>query len=172
MTLTEKDLKFDFPEAISARKFDDSSHGLSHCMKAVDFIVELDDKLLYVEVKDFQHPRSRPQNLEENMEKLENDELINDALIPKYRDSFLYQYGMKNIGKPIYYLVLLALDSLSWGELDNLTLKLKERIPVKGPKKMPWQREFIHSCQIFNLETWNKSLPKFPAVRISQLNNN
>ena len=119
MTLTEQDFEFDFPEAISARKFDGSNHGLSHCMKAVDFIVELDDKLLYIEVKDFQHPDAIPENLAENLEKIRNDALINNELIPKYRDSFIYEYCLKNTEKPIYYLVLIGLESLTPAELRD-----------------------------------------------------
>ena len=39
MTLTEGDLQIIFNNPLNARKFDDPHvHGLSHCMKAVDFI--------------------------------------------------------------------------------------------------------------------------------------
>ena len=56
-TLTEGNLQIIFPRGATARKFDDkSSHGLSHCMKAVDFIVELTDRVLFIEIKDPQHP--------------------------------------------------------------------------------------------------------------------
>ena len=45
MRLTEGDLQITFNNAIVCRKFDDHlAHGLSHCMKAVDFIVELHDR--------------------------------------------------------------------------------------------------------------------------------
>jgi len=51
--LTEGDLQLTINGAIGARKFDDdSSHKLSHCMKAVDFIVEYPDFYLFIELKD------------------------------------------------------------------------------------------------------------------------
>ena len=51
--LREGDLQITINDAIEARKFDDeASHGLSHCMKAVDFVVELPDRYLFIEVKD------------------------------------------------------------------------------------------------------------------------
>ena len=53
--LTEGKLEFVFEGAVSARKFDGHDHGLSHCMKAVDFIVEFQDQYLFVEVKDPQN---------------------------------------------------------------------------------------------------------------------
>ena len=58
MKLIEKDLEFDFTQALSVKKFDDDkSHGLSHCMKAVDFIVETEKATLFIEVKDPQNPK-------------------------------------------------------------------------------------------------------------------
>ena len=47
--LIEWDLKITIPGGITARKLDDdSTHGLSHCMKAVDFVIELNDRVLFV----------------------------------------------------------------------------------------------------------------------------
>ena len=56
MILTEGDLQITFNNVIVCRKFDDRlAHGLSHCMKAVDFIVELHDRY---EVKDPLDPQA------------------------------------------------------------------------------------------------------------------
>lgn len=45
--LAENDLQISLPASVTGRKFDDgATHGLSHCMKAVDFIVELADRVL------------------------------------------------------------------------------------------------------------------------------
>ena len=48
----EADLYFDFSGAIRADKFDGPRHGLSHCMKSVDFVVEWQHQLWLIEVKD------------------------------------------------------------------------------------------------------------------------
>ena len=62
MILTEGDLSFTFNGALSAIQFDDgSTHGLTHCMKAVDFVVEFQDYYLFVEVKDPDHPSAQSQ---------------------------------------------------------------------------------------------------------------
>ena len=51
--LAEEDLQITLPAAVTGRKFDDkTTHGLSHCMKAVDFIVELKDRVLFIEFKE------------------------------------------------------------------------------------------------------------------------
>ena len=60
--LTEDNLQITFPDDANVMKFDDDkSHGLSHCMKAVDFIVELEDRVSFIEIKDFEHPRAPSQ---------------------------------------------------------------------------------------------------------------
>ena len=89
MIFDEGDLRFDFSKAVNAKKFDDSSHGLSYCMKAVDFIVELEDRILFVEAKDPQHPKSTPEQRKSFLEKLKSRELINNELVPKCRDRFI-----------------------------------------------------------------------------------
>ena len=50
--LIEKELEFDFRDALNAIQFDGYDHKMSHCMKAVDFLVEWDDEFWFVEVKD------------------------------------------------------------------------------------------------------------------------
>lgn len=41
--LEEGTLQLVLPRGTQGRKFDDDTHGLSHCMKAVDFIIETSD---------------------------------------------------------------------------------------------------------------------------------
>lgn len=51
MVLREGDLELALPPGATGWKFDDEAvHGLSHCMKAVDFVIELPDCLLFVEI--------------------------------------------------------------------------------------------------------------------------
>ena len=59
MILQEGHLQFEFNKVIDAFKFDEKDrsketfHGLSHCMKAVDFIIETEEYYHFVEVKDY-----------------------------------------------------------------------------------------------------------------------
>lgn len=61
-TLRKRNIKIEIPDALSRRMFDDRTHGLSHCMKAADFIVELTDRILSIEIKDPPDPASLPPN--------------------------------------------------------------------------------------------------------------
>lgn len=57
---TEGNLRITFPRTVNARKFDEpATHGLSNCMKAVDFIVEDGDQISFIEIKDPDHPCAR-----------------------------------------------------------------------------------------------------------------
>lgn len=164
----EDDIRIDFPTAVSVRKFDDTAiHGLSHCMKAVDFIIELSDKILFVEIKDPENPNAGACNRKEFIENLKSYKLINTSLIPKCRDSFLYEYCMERVHKPIHYYVIVALDSLSEAELINQSDLLAKYIPVSGPPTDSWRKRFIQSSHIFNLKTWNAYFSEYPITRIS-----
>jgi len=165
--ITEDDLQIALPPGASARKLDDEkSHGLSHCMKAVDFIVELDDRLLFIEFKDPQHPASQPKDREKFIEKFLSGQIDTD-LKTKYRDSFLYEWGLARIRKPVYYLVLIGADALGAAELLIRTEALKRQLPIQGPGGKPWKQNFIAGCAVMNLAAWNRILPDFPASRAS-----
>ena len=167
MTADEGDIRFDFSKAVSWKKFDDNNHGLSHCMKAVDFIVELPEWIYFIEVKDPEDPSSG--DPDSFLLRLNSEEYIKKNLVPKCRDSFLYEYSQENVAKSIYYSVVVGLSSLSEPLLLAITERLKHHIPVQGPPGRPWPRRFIERCMVFSLETWNKHMPDFRVTRISSL---
>ena len=57
--LSEGDLRLTLPGRTSARVFDDQHHGLSHCMTAVDWILDLPERIYFIEVKDPEDPEAR-----------------------------------------------------------------------------------------------------------------
>lgn len=166
-TLAEGDLQIALPAGAVGRKFDDgTSHGLSHCMKAVDFIVELEDRILFIEFKDPDHPTAHPKDQNKFLKKILSSGLDSD-LKTKYRDSFLYEWGSGRVTKPIYYLVLIGASSLSEAQLLARTDALKRQLPAFGPGDKPWKMPFVAGCAVMNIETWNKALPQFPITRLS-----
>lgn len=90
--LTEGSLQITIPSGIPARKFDDVNHGLAHCMKAVDFIIELSDRYLFIEFKDPQHPQSNATDRRKFIQKFLSGHIDEDFKY-KYRDSFLYEWA-------------------------------------------------------------------------------
>lgn len=166
MTILEEGyLRISLPPGALGRKFDDQeTHRLSHCMKAVDFIVELDDRTLFIEVKDPEHPKAKNKDRNKFLKGLLSGALDAD-LKTKYRDSFLYEWASGRANKPIYYLVLICASSLSEAELLARTDALKRQLPVNGPNDQPWKNSLVAGCAIMNVDTWNKLLPQYPLSR-------
>ena len=162
----EGDLQIEFKSVFDARKFDDAGHGLSHCMKAVDFIVERPDCYLFIEFKDLQDPKIPDQNQQKGIQRFLRG-VIDEDLKYKYRDSFLYEWAAGRANKPVDYLVLVGLDNLTERELVARTDDLKRKLPLQRSKSSPGARPFVRSCAVFNLASWNSNLPDFPVTRLS-----
>lgn len=164
--LAEDDLQITLPATVSGRKFDDeTAHGLSHCMKAVDFIIELQDRVLFVEFKDPENPKAHAKNRDAFIQKFMSGQIDTD-LKTKYRDSWLYEWAQGRVEKPITYLVLLGASMLSGADLLARTEALKRQLPMAGPGDQPWKQAFVAGCAVMNLAAWNKALPQFPVSRV------
>lgn len=166
-TFTEGNLQITIKGAIRARKFDDrNAHGLSHCMKAVDFVVERSDCYLFIEFKDPQHPRSRKTNRDKFIQEFQSGHTDGD-LTDKYRDSFLYEWAAGREDKPVDYLVLIALNHLTANDLLTRTEALQRRLPLHGPQSGLWTRPIVRSCTVFNIASWNAYFPDYPINRVT-----
>ena len=163
--LVEGNLQITMRNAVSARKFDDDqSHRLSHCMRAVDFVVELNDCYLFIEIKDPQHPDAPVRETIRFAQSFLSGE-IDDELRFKYRDSFLYEWADERADKPVDYLVLIALDSLDPSNLLDRRDQLQRMLPLQRPGPSPWPRPIVRSCGVFNVESWNRNFPDYPVTR-------
>ena len=165
-TLTEGNLRITVPRGARARKFDDkASHELSHCMKAVDLIVEEADRVLFIEIKDPGHPRAKQQDRAKFVDSFRSERLDED-LKYKYRDTFLYEWATGNSDKPIHYWVIVAIDELTDADLLTRTNDLRRKLPLQGPPSGKWKRRIVADCIVFNLRTWMRHCPDFPVSRI------
>ena len=168
-TLVEGNLQITFPRGANARKFDDKSHGLSHCMKAVDIIVELEGQVSFIEIKDPEHPRAPSENLKAFIEDFQKERLDYD-IVYKFRDSFLYEWACKRVDKPIDYWILIASEALTKAHLGTRIESIKRKLPLSEalpePAKKQWKRKIVAKCGVFNISTWNKYFPDYPVERI------
>ena len=160
----EGDLQITIDDALQARRFDGAEHGLSHCMKAVDFVVELPDRFLYIEFKDPDHPLAQYESRQEFFNDFTGRVLI-EELKQKFRDSFLYEWATGRADKPVHFAVLVGMSDLTEDILISKTEELMRELPVTGARS--WIRSIAHSCSIFNVDSWNQHLPDFPVSRIS-----
>ena len=164
-TLREGNLQITFPRGAKARKFDDgASHGLSHCMKAVDFIVEEHNRISFIELKDPEHPHAKEADRKKFIESFRSGTLDED-LKYKYRDTFLYQWASGSVGKPISYWVIIGISNLTASDLLTRTDDLKRKLPLNGPSGA-WTQPIVAGCMVFNIDTWNRRRPRFLLSRI------
>jgi hypothetical protein len=170
MILTDhRDLSFDFSDAIDGFDFDQMNpalpnyHGIG-AMHRVDFVVELRDAILFVEVKDPSHPSARPEGLESFFAEL-RDDTLGTTFANKFVDSFFYRWAEDRIDKPIHYVSLVTLEV---GLLPNLLDQIKKRLPPIGKPVPRWRRAVLASCLLFNIATWNENFPKWQVRRLSE----
>lgn len=162
MILQEGMLQFDFSGAINAFKFDQQNqdlatyHGLSHCMKSVDFIAEYADYYLFVEIKD-------PRDPARYGTATDKAKLIK-SLATKFRDSFLYRWAENKLDKPVRYQCLVELDNAQTLYLMN---KLKNQLPTNR-QPAQWHRPLACLCAVVNRETWNRNFPNIQVNRIAR----
>ncbi|HIE39950.1 MAG TPA: hypothetical protein EYP76_00780 [Thiomicrorhabdus sp.] len=163
MKLTERHFEFDFSSAIDAFKFDETNnnlwnyHGLSDCMKAVDFIIECEDKWVFIEVKDYKVPnQSCPTDFSQQEEK---DKLLKN-LVGKYRDTFLYRWAEGKIDKPVQYICLINIEKPLVSYLMN---ELQRKLPA-GKKGLRWRYGIAQSAVVVNIESWNEKFSDWPVT--------
>lgn len=168
MKLRERDIEFEFTDAIDALVFDQMKsnqpnyHGIGE-MHRVDFIVEFDEAIVFVEVKDPGNPKAQEKGLKEFQEKL-NDGTLSSAFASKFIDSFFYRWAEDRLSKTIYYLNLVTLDSEL---LPNLSDEIAGKLSPSGKSSPRWQRHPVQNCQVFNIQTWNENFPKWPVTRLA-----
>ena len=163
----EGNLEIQVDDATAWKKFDDPKvHGLSHCMKAVDFIIESHDRIFFLEIKDPENPKAPSENSMTFIEDFKAGKLDNE-LKYKFRDSFLYEWASENTSKPIYYLILVAIQTLTAPELITSSERIKRQIPILGHVGV-WKQKIVENCMVFNIATWNRHFPQYPISRVKK----
>lgn len=171
--LQEGDLEFDFSRAIAVWEYErEIGDKMSHCMKCVEFVVEWDDAIWLIEVKDPENPNIPKQyskkQFQNFMDKLQSDKLFSEELGPKAKDTFLFLYLQNELGeKPLKYLVLLGLDSFKDADIFPLNTPLKRAICFLGPDNSNWVNYYFEAAHVFNIRNWNKH---FPYCQIRRIN--
>lgn len=171
MIIEADGFSFDFKDAIHAFVFDETDsqkatfHGAP--MKGVDIIVELADAYLFIELKDYKDTTEYDVNLAVNDIEKESKQKafkwLKNYLKYKYRDSYLYRHAEQKVEKPIHFICLVTFDNAL-----NTRLKkaLEKELPV-GKCSRRWQLELATSCQVVNVQTWNRNWQtKWPVSHI------
>ena len=161
IVLTEGDLQLVLPEGLKGRNFD-KEYAASHCMKAVDFVLDEHDRTIFLEMKDPEHPRAPAFSIEDYL----SGRLVED-LTYKFRDTFLYRWACDQVTKPIYYYAIVAIETLSSSELTANTDVLRRRLPARSAAPASWSRVLVEDCALLNIAAWNRIFPEWHLSRVS-----
>ena len=166
-TMDERELSFTFPDDWAAEHFDAPGRASIDHFQPVDFVVELAERTLFIEVKDPSNSRAPQSEREDFVQKMKSKELTHKQLVPKARTSWAFLRLMKRAEKPITYIVVigaeaLRIDPLLW--LD-LTDRLKERLAKET--EVPWPLQYVDKCIVIPATDLSRHLPGVSVQRIA-----
>lgn len=167
--LSEGEIQIEFQGVLHAEKFDDARHGMSHCLKAVDFLCEWPSDLWLVELKDPEESaipeKHRANSVAEFRTHLSTEDYFRGVLAQKLKDTILYLHlDCRLPDKPMKYVVLAGLSSMDSAMMLNALDRLRKACgdPKQG---IPWRRGY--AVAFLNIKEWNKRFPHCPATRVT-----
>lgn len=171
MNVTVDGYEFNFPNAIEAYKFDETDnmsphhHGVAH-FKAVDVMVELPDKYLFIEIKtyeDFRKLEEKPDRYDGYSPSVE----LRRNLVGKYRDTFIYRYCEDKLDKEIFYICLLNFDAAL---RDRFAKELRKHIPAGKGNARRWRKKFLpkENLIVVDENSWNRNLSDWGTCHLIQ----
>lgn len=165
--LQEYGLQIDFVGAQHAMKFDQNDpdqpeyHDLQS-MPRVDFIVEMESAIYFIEVKDPGRPGAVDVGGTKLLKKIVEGTL-EASLIEKYLFSFFFRWAERRLEKSVHYVSLITLESPL---LQPIIDGLERQLANLSKKSVRWGREPLASCQVHNIETWKAVFPDWPVTRL------
>jgi hypothetical protein len=163
----EGDLIFEFPDGLSVRKFDDAGHGEQR-LKAVDFIIESDDKVMFIEVKDPEHSRVPPQHQDAQLKsfilKVAGEKHFKEEIAPKLKDSIFYLHLQRQLpDKTLQYVYVTGLSTLDAAQFSIADKLMRKACCFPGPGP-GWQRDY--AVVFLDLRQWQRKFPHIPVRRV------
>jgi hypothetical protein len=150
--LREGGFEFDFSKAYNAIKFDkDRKPAMTDCLKAVDFLIEWEDEIWLVEVKE-------PDEI--------NDKIYNKILY-QGKDGFLHLYlNDKLDDRSLKYFVFIESKKFTSNDRSKWIGRLK--IDLCLHRKKLFKIKYFDSVIVYNEISWNRKFPdRCPVTRIA-----
>ncbi|CAB3821457.1 hypothetical protein LMG26854_01488 [Achromobacter aegrifaciens] len=161
------ELLFSFPDELIWSELDKQGVKLPVRMKFVDLVIERDQDILLVEIKDPSHTKSQDKDRNAYLKRLSDNSVLTQELTPKARDSYLYLHLMERDSKPFKYVVLLGLDAFDSDRQKALMFGFKDRLltDIREESFEAWKRKHIADCVVLSVESWNQQFPEWQVRR-------
>ena len=168
-TWEEGELRFEFAAGWHVERFDVRRSGFPpKGVSPVDFVVESEDEIVLVEVKDPSAASAREENRDEFVRKMRSKDLTHQELAPKARTSYGFLHLMARDTKRMRYLVVIGTERLSMPPplLMNLTAQLRKRLGKETDTA--WKRQYISDCVVVPVADFGQALHGCSARRIGR----
>ena len=162
------ELQFNFPHELQWEELDKQGVKLPVGMKLVDLVIEREQDLLLVEIKDPSHTRSPEKERKRYFKQLSDNTVLTQELTPKARDSYVYLHLMERDNKPFKYVVLIGLDIFKPTLQKAILAGFKNRLlsNIRCEADEAWKRKHIDDCIVLSVAGWNQNFPNWPVTRI------
>jgi hypothetical protein len=153
--VVEGELEFEFSGCVSCLKFDPLPSPPPVGLKVVDILVEEIDRILLIEVKD---PCARKRSKKSHvarMKELITQNLIDDCLVPKCRDTYTILHLLAEDKLPLKLIAYIDDSCLPIDVelLAPLQDRLNRRVKVEGT--LNWKRQYVERCVILTAGNWS-----------------
>jgi len=165
----EAELEFSFPDGLDWHELDRQGVKLPEQMKLVDIVIERDEDVLLVEIKDPSNSRSPDDEQKKYFKRLSDNTVLKHELTPKARNSYTFLHLMEKDEKPFKYIVLIGLEVFDSESQKALLAGFKDRLmaDISCETDIPWRRKHIADCVVLSVDIWNKRFPDWPVTRIA-----
>lgn len=164
------DLEFSFPDEAIWDELDKQDVKLPVQMKFVDLVIERENDILLVEIKDPSNKRTPAHERARYFKRLSDNSILTKELTPKARSSYTFLHLMERDTKPFKYIVLIGLDAYDPVQQKALLTGFKDRLlaDIRCETDTPWRRHHIADCVVLSVDIWNKTFADWPVVRVAE----
>lgn len=157
--IEEEDLVFTFPSEWRAEKLDRKGVTQPSGLMLVDFVLDLGDRLVLLEIKDPSNPRATEASRNGFVDAMRSKGLVNDTLTPKARDSYCFLHLMARDDRPLHLIVAVGTERLSMQTLLLTQLADRLRQRLRKEADAPWSRQYIEQCDVIDINELSRLLP-------------
>ncbi|MDV0441731.1 hypothetical protein [Methanorbis furvi] len=166
MVFEESNVRFNFSGAVWATKSLHDHYRIcsNSLLKDVDFIVETQGEIFFVEIKNSAYAGARCPEVFEG-EKIKTDKHCQD-IAGKYYHSVLYPLVSRKEKKYIYLYVLETTSRVDRTSRKLIRDKIIKYLPRKFPCMPEGSKSLIDEFDIVSIDEWNRKYSQYPITRL------